>query len=343
MRRLAFTLVEALVVFAVIGILLALLLPAVNAVRESSRRMRCIGNLNSIGIALHSYLSANGMFPSAHYANLNLVKDGTPGSSKRFSVFTHLLPHLDHSELYGRINFACEPFTYEPASLMSGDTLQQRTAVSAVVSTFLCPSDLSRFPFHANVNYRASLGVGPYLFEHRMDPLGAGAFGMFTWLRGSDFADGLGNTIAFSEKLTGDGDSQRFDVHSDFWYTNVYAIGFGLPPLDNMVKFCDSLSQNNPVHFSHAGYSWVVAAYESTLYNHTVTPNSTTRDCSAEALNNPPFTNGGVMAARSRHNGGVNVLTMDGAAHFVTDGVSLQVWRALATRSGNDSTDGFRF
>ncbi len=335
MAKRGFTLIEVLVVLGVIGLLMAILLPAVNAARENNRRAQCSGNLKSIGLALQAYESVFGMYPSAWYANHTLPSDGSPGSYKHFSVYTHLLPQLGSEQLFASVNLDLESFTYGPSDIDGANA----TAARVPVAAFVCPSDLPRSRPFGSIAYRASFGVGPYWFEHRDNPTAAGAFGMFEWHRAGDFTDGLETTVGFSERLLGDGDLARFDPQADFWYSAVYFTGLGLPPVEVMVSVCDALQMPNPPHYSDSGATWMLAGYENTLYNHAATPNSTIRDCSPEAFNNPPKTNGGVIGARSRHSGGVNALMMGGSVRFVSDSVSLAVWRAAATRAGGETVD----
>src|SRR5512140_1930533 len=91
-RRHAFTLVELLVVIAIIGVLVALLLPAVQQAREAARRVHCTNNLRQIGIGLHNYLDANKVFPPACVLRLNQVGDS-------YSVHARLLPYVEEASL----------------------------------------------------------------------------------------------------------------------------------------------------------------------------------------------------------------------------------------------------
>src|SRR5436305_9443773 len=115
-----FTLVELLVVIAIIGILVALLLPAVQAAREAVRRAACANNLRQIGLALHTYHDVFGKFPGAR----------DPFSPGPFSTQAHLLDYLEQSNLVRLIDFS------QPTS--TGVNLN---VANMVVRAFLCPSD----------------------------------------------------------------------------------------------------------------------------------------------------------------------------------------------------------
>ena len=119
MRR-AFTLIELLVVIAIIGVLIALLVPAVQSARGAARRMQCQNNLKQIGVALTSYLTSRNVFPMSAVA-------GT-GHGVNQSCFALILPELDQRPLYNAYNFNVENYD-----------LANRTVVSTVISTLLCP------------------------------------------------------------------------------------------------------------------------------------------------------------------------------------------------------------
>ena len=126
-RQLGFTLIELLVVVAIIGIVVGLLLPAVQAAREAARRMQCQSHLKQIGLALHNYHSARKSFPPGYVSRFDATGNDTgPG----WGWGSFILPQLEASPLFGRINFnvGIEHPANEVARLER-------------VSTFLCPSD----------------------------------------------------------------------------------------------------------------------------------------------------------------------------------------------------------
>jgi len=144
-QKTAFTLVELLVVIAIIGILIALLLPAVQAAREAARRMSCANNFRQVGVAMHNYHSAHGCFPpgviiwrSSTGASCGPALD-PPRHYAGFGWGAFILPYLEQAALYEKIDFVQDPnsghgFTYyEPGST--------REATSTLIPTYLCPSD----------------------------------------------------------------------------------------------------------------------------------------------------------------------------------------------------------
>ena len=129
-RRSGFTLIELLIVIAIIGVLIAILLPAVQQARAGARRMQCQNNLKQIGLALHQFHDAQGAFPPARlvYDGIRTPSsDGTTPGMDEPSWLIHILPHLEQSALYGEWNL------YTPFGQ------QSLTARQAVVQTFLCP------------------------------------------------------------------------------------------------------------------------------------------------------------------------------------------------------------
>src|SRR5262245_50328186 len=130
--RRGFTLIELLVVIAIIGVLIALLLPAVQAAREAARRMQCTNNLKQIGLGLHNYESITGALPPP------LVQTGSGSTitwTNGWSVHGRLLPFLEQAAAFNAINFT---FRY---------SVPENTTVSGLsVSMFLCPSEINPQP-----------------------------------------------------------------------------------------------------------------------------------------------------------------------------------------------------
>lgn len=123
----AFTLVELLVVIAIIGILIGILLPAVQQVREAARRAHCLNNLRQVGLATHSFHDANGAFPPARLASpFNVLPgDETDGPE---SWFVRILPYVEQNNLFDLWDLS-RPYETQP-----------NQAVATPVSTFLCAS-----------------------------------------------------------------------------------------------------------------------------------------------------------------------------------------------------------
>ena len=193
MKRKAFTLVELLVVIAIIGILIALLLPAVQAAREAARRMQCSNNLKQMGLAIHNYASAHTIFPP-----------GSRGAYKH-ALFTVILPYMEHNAIYEMIDLT-QP-TYAVASAEARFT---------EISEYICPSftgervigtretSVNIYSAGALVTYQGVGGARGKAGETTK----ASAYGdmpnngLFAWekeRRPRDVPDGLSNTFAIGE------------------------------------------------------------------------------------------------------------------------------------------------
>lgn len=321
-RRSAFTLIEILVVLALIGLLVALIIPAVQGARESARRAQCLNNLKQIGVAMANHESHFGAFPSGGM--------GDPGdetvSSRVLSAQLQLLPYLEQEALYQSLNL-------EQLQRPSEGPINE-TAVQTVVGVFLCPSDPSGAS--PGNSYRACVGAMLHDVESEGRP-GGGVFSLIRAKRVSEITDGLSQTVGFSERLRGSARDHRFDPKRDFWYSGIAASG-RVPTLDGGMDACSALRSAPPEHWPLNGRWWSDGRFADALYNHVAPPNGLHPDCS---MSNPFGTPGdmatGVMSARSSHPGGVHVLLMDGSTRFVRDQVDLALWRAMATRSGGES------
>ncbi len=195
-----FTLVELLVVIAIIGVLVALLLPAVQAARESARTATCKNRLRQLGLALLNYHDVRKEFPVG-------VSGGGAGPRARcendgFGWGTALLPYLEQQPLYDLIDPDFEPCSFSSAH---GHTRKIIPGGDTVLEVFRCPS--SELESHANPifagllgyatsDYKASTGFGDSgLFYRTYDGERAG----YSRVRIADVTDGLSNTIAFGE------------------------------------------------------------------------------------------------------------------------------------------------
>jgi prepilin-type N-terminal cleavage/methylation domain-containing protein/prepilin-type processing-associated H-X9-DG protein len=364
-RRRGFTLIELLVVIAIISVLIALLLPAVQAAREAARRMQCTNNLKQIGIALHNYHSAVGtfpvgfLFPKPSPGGTNA--QGIPDLHWRWSVLAQLSPYMEQASIYNAMNFywpiapgpgANGPFAGYPAWRPFP---VHSTAISTKVNFFLCPSDgatsmvtlpdgLSTF---GPSNYHFCTGDGQPNSGHVGDagnPNNAayaadGAFILGPPQSMATITDGSSNTAAASEQLIGPavggvtttaGPVPPQDVRRGA----VYVATSPLP--DDPTNGCNGMIAGWRLD---KGYAWWDGDYRSSLYNHYLTPNSKIFDCWQASPPHDPA----IKAARGNHPGGVNVLCCDGHVQFVKDSVSLVAWRALGTRNGGEviSSDSY--
>jgi prepilin-type N-terminal cleavage/methylation domain-containing protein/prepilin-type processing-associated H-X9-DG protein len=294
-NRRAFTLVELLVVIAIIGILVALLLPAIQAARESSRRSQCGNNLKQIGIALHNYELANKRLPpGARYKS---------GGKGRGSIMLFLLPYLEEAGLAGSINLN--------SADLDADVGPSRTNIrSQNVTTYICPSDgLEKiYPDIAVHNYAASRGPTG-VFDNpgcscplpsawaalAMAPVDdpknfAGPFtrvGLMSKL--SQITDGLSKTIFFGEVRPGCSEH----ASSGWAYTN------------NGNGYCTTLI---PINYDTCNRD---GPDNCKLYCNWTTE----------------------VGFRSAHSGGAQFLLGDGSVHFLLDSIDHQAYQYLGAKN----------
>lgn len=319
--RRGMTIIELLVVITIIGLLIALLIPAVQAAREASRRVQCKNNLKQIGVALHSYQSSHQVFPFG----VGIDLDGPPDSytsldNRRYSLHTQILPYLGLNPVYKKIDFSAQPFypdtTGNPRTV-SGIGPNE-SAAQTVIATFICPSDINRLqrPWGSN-NYRSCNGSS---WDGQK---GNGMFGQITSIRPRDVTDGLSNTAAFSERIRGDDDRNRVDMDSDLF-------GLAAPFTENtFIEWCYQLDDSQAttlINDSNGGMTWLEGNMNWTRYNHVLTPGWPS--CKADIT-----WNGVAMTANSHHDQGVHVLMGDGRVQFTGENINRDVWRELGSIS----------
>ncbi len=202
--RTAFTLVELLVVIAIIGILVALLLPAVQAAREAGRRSSCLNNLKQIAIGLHNYHDTMKKFPAGYYQ----IPSGPPNESTWIS---HILPYIEQTSLYNGI-VTWDYFGSPPAN--PGVTLVVQTKIPIL----LCPSDVeveNALTYFARGNYAGNNGIGP-MFTEGQNSVARGPVGVFPQNKSKNLAaliDGSSNTVMVAELLKVPGEDFRGVMH----------------------------------------------------------------------------------------------------------------------------------
>jgi prepilin-type N-terminal cleavage/methylation domain-containing protein len=201
-RPVGFTLVELLVVIAIIGVLVALLLPAVQAAREAARRSQCSNALKQFGLALHQYADVNKRFPARRGGSVGATT--ADGNQRRLSAFIPLLPFLEQKPLFDQIagggTFAGT--TYPPGGPNAWNgaypPFQQQ------VQLLICPSD--KVPAAVNTSARNSFAFSlgdTIVSQNANDRLMRGVFGSQLCKGFQDITDGTSNTIAMSERTWG--------------------------------------------------------------------------------------------------------------------------------------------
>ncbi|MFO1023326.1 MAG: DUF1559 domain-containing protein [Planctomycetales bacterium] len=309
--RHGFTLIELLVVIAIIGVLISLLLPAVQQAREAARRTQCKNNLHQIGLAIHNYEASHKVFPTG--------RDNYP---MVFSAQAHLLPYLDQVALQNLIDFRTAP-------TFTNTNSRNDVAARTIVSMYICPSDMQSVPGSSfgPTNYVATIGSG--VGTSASIKTGDGVIYSGSNIRFAQVTDGLSNTICFSEQTLGIG-----GLPSSTPVGPPTKAEYEVLELSGATVTSDATCVVGAVGSTwsgNRGAKWMNGHYGDTLYNHYYQPNSSQFDCGNGSHNY------GLTAARSRHAGGVHVLFCDGSVHFATNSIDLNLWRGLSTKQGSET------
>ncbi|MGC4005515.1 MAG: DUF1559 domain-containing protein [Pirellulales bacterium] len=305
--RRAFTLVELLVVIAIIGILVALLLPAVQAAREAARRNSCVNNLHQLALSLHNYADSNKKLPPGSTGNSAWGRDS-------WSWYVYLLPYMEENNLYKQVSIKDK---FNGSSTAGGDLRKN------LLPAMLCASDTTKVQEdgiaswqNALHNYVGCYGDANFNSGTPWNVVDGytGTAGLFVPEKAAKFrdcTDGLSKTVLFSEIIT----PETENVWSSLGRTQV-SMGAG---------FTTYLTPN-------------AATNDRTNRCHTDLGAGIGKLCTEHA----DWDWGrNVVAARSMHTSGVNVSMGDGSTRFVTDDVEMKTWRAVGGRRDGITTGEF--
>jgi prepilin-type processing-associated H-X9-DG protein len=354
-------------VMSIIAVLIALLLPAVQAARAAARLANCANNLKQIGLAMNMYIGANIVLPPVcvdqEWTTGNVM---VPQPHQNWSQHARLLPYIEQNVLYNMINWsfgarwsdgdAVYGDSNPPDSAGGGrDSMPQMTVLVTSISSFLCPSD----------SYRGSSGT--FLVGGESKMVGASNYacniGLNRRLNGwylnganyvasnwdktvsntmdiATFKDGTSNTASFSEWIKGpavpigkapNGLGEVYNLGEN---SNFYPTDYQFMQLCNTVPITSANQQ-----WQWKGEWWAYGA--TMIYSHTQTPNRTS--CVYHDINQDGRGTITMVGASSNHSGGVNVLFMDGSVHFIKSSIYYRTWYAIATASGSEglSSDSY--
>lgn len=326
-RSRGFTLVELLVVIAIIGILVALLLPAIQAAREAARRIQCSNNLKQLGLAVQTYHDTYRLFPMG--ALRPYYGSGSCSYPGGLTWIARVLPGLEQQALYDQID-------WEVAGMPSGNV--NLTIAATNLPAVRCPSDPNLPP---STSYGPTNYVGCSGSDGSSYPITSTAVGLmresttcnssvctncanplFCYSDMAKVIDGTSNTMAISECLLG----------KPFTY-NATASGD--------ITACDAGTLATPPTGNQAGargYSWMRATWsERWAYSALYPPN----DPIHSQYECYWYSSGNHFGARSQHPGGVNVCFTDGGVRFVNGNINLTTWRAASTVNGGETQASF--
>jgi len=310
MPRKGFTLVELLVVIAIIGVLIALLLPAVQQAREAARRTSCFNKLRQIGLAMHNYHDTFGKFPSGYIGTTSDLRTPLATGDPGWGWAALILPQIEQRNLAESIQFGL--------SIKNG---VNQNARETILDAYACPSDSAPkiFDLHeegtettltrlASANYVGVFGTEEL---HDCESVPAGQTCQGNGLLGHNFAfamrditDGTSNTMMVGERATNRGPGE------EQFSTWVGSVSEGEQAIARVLGIAD-----------HAPNS----QYREEGHDH---DDDGDDDHDHEEHHLDDF--------GSRHPAGTNFVFSDGSAHLITETIDLDVYRALATRSGGE-------
>jgi len=341
--RRGFTLIELLVVIAIIGVLVGLLLPAVQQAREAARRASCTNKLKQLGLAFHNHLDAYKEFPRAVYyspQSVHVFASAAQGGGIALGWTCRILPFIEEQEKADQVVWG-EAGCWQSAT--------NHGLARQPVSTFRCPSDEGKpaSTQGAGINYRAS--AGPTFF-HVSNADQIGMVNRDVTVKEKDVTDGLSKTVMLGETIipssTGDDLSKRAQTwFGSFTTTDRY------PSLNasTLGSACDSAAaaadtgappgaRLNTDWFEHGhsafreeGSMWTVGSPLSGSFNTILNPN-THANCQNGTANiaRVPV----VLSASSKHAGGVVMITMaDGSVKSVTPDIENGAWQNMGARN----------
>ncbi|UUO07681.1 DUF1559 domain-containing protein [Blastopirellula sp. J2-11] len=342
-KRHAFTLVELLVVIAIIGVLIALLLPAVQQAREAARRMSCSNQLKQLGLAMHNYHDT--------YRALPARVGGTDYQLKRLSGWIGILPFIEEKALYDRIasGDGVEP-SFGPRPWRDFAPFETQ------VQKLICPSETEeainpdKYDGKGSANYAFSIGdCCRYSLDHQAYE-SRGVFSFYNYCNFKKITDGLSNTVMLGEKGLGTDEKNLIGgivVTGSPWVVNDQD---GINP--GICQAMRPLGKRYPTSTETANFNgrrWSDGAVNLQGFCTILAPNSPS--CSRKTND----WSESITTASSYHPGGANAVFCDGSVSFIPETIDTGdlskmapqsgpspygVWGAMGSKSGQESAAG---
>ncbi|MDO4583885.1 MAG: DUF1559 domain-containing protein [Planctomycetia bacterium] len=320
--RKGFTLVELLVVIAIIGMLVGLLLPAVQMAREAARRSQCANHMRQMALACHTYMSSDGSFPPG--AEKNDYFPQISSASGAYGLFVFILPYIEQASLYEQIDFEKDSCWYQNSHFDS-------PLMQTVISTYVCPS----FPEDA--------------FSPRPNTYKSGALCFYNGVAGAvrkrseneeksaDDPNTYSDTTQIFSSSTGDIPNNGIF----FWGKKIKpsqvsdglsnTLMLGEIPCPQIREYTEVISHEYPYY----ARPWLIATNGNSnrgFYNSKVCENRINSVEKTTSYNYLPF--------GSYHSGGATFARGDGSVSFVSEGIDFQLYRNLATRNEKETLFG---
>jgi prepilin-type N-terminal cleavage/methylation domain-containing protein/prepilin-type processing-associated H-X9-DG protein len=309
-RSRGFTLIELLVVIAIIGVLIALLLPAVQMAREAARKTQCVNNLKQLALAAQNYHDVNGCFPGGSYSQYYAPHK----YPENFSCFVRMLPYLEQKPAYDAVNFG-----------MTSGNVENLTLSGVALSVLLCPSDTDTEP--AQIQPPPPHGTVPGWSFNQVFPLPPG-----TWMQQYSSYAGNAGTFDFGY-ITAYGPAEFRQYNGVIYNDSSVKIADVRDGSSNTFIFGEH-SHGNLYRFD-PGYavsdnSWNSGRWYDTLLATYYPPNSNPGNIGATF--GDPQNYYYPTVAQGLHPGGVNFAFCDGSVRFIKD--SINTWKFDPTTQG---------
>ncbi len=342
--RIGFTLIELLVVIAIIGVLVGLLLPAVQQAREAARRLACSNNMKQLVLAVHNYASNKGGFPPSM---VHTPGTAFPSNNESWGIHGRLLPYIEQGVIAERINLE-QP--WDDGYPGGAEGTNWATVRSTRIEAFVCPSEVHNFfrtkdgaDYVYPTNYGFNYGTW-FIYDPATGEGGNGAFHPNSHYKAKEFRDGLSKTLMVSEvkaftpyvRNTSDPGS-TYPAHS--------------PPTDDAQLASLASGGENKLGSAtnkNTGHTeWPDGRVHHNGFTATFTPNAVVEFAvggvsydidynSQQEGKSATQKTFAAITSRSYHNGVVNTGMVDGSIRKITDDISLRIWQGLATRDDGE-------
>ncbi|MBX6316418.1 MAG: DUF1559 domain-containing protein [Isosphaeraceae bacterium] len=300
--RRGFTLIELLVVIAIIGVLIALLLPAVQSAREAARRAQCINNLKQIALACHNYVDKNGVFPT----QIGGVPNWFNQWDYRTSWMVQILPELEQTNLFNAYNFT----TQDRANYSWTNT----TVIATPLATFYCPS-------YAGLKVRVGKDVSDYNSYAGSIPAGADKWNIAGTCYKGNLGDNKTSVYPGSNNTLGDLNGTTPTATGLFWRATM-----AVPLAAITDGTSNTMLAGETLPDTCAWNAWSES-------NDSVAVTSIPLN---QKANKDPLIWSYCYGFRSQHPGGANFAMADGSVRFLKETINLMIYRGLSTRAGGE-------